>query len=275
MNDNGKTWLQKIIREPFVHFLLLGGLLYYMYVRYSKPEQETLAVTKQKEEYLIKTEEQNLGRSLSSSERKQLIDQYVDDEILLREAYKQGLDQGDPYIRKRLTDKMKFSLYDQVNSPDDDILRNYYENHKDHYAAGVRISFEQIFYDKLQYDTIRDKDKILDALNGSAEPENSGGEFPGEDKFENLSRMELIRLFGTSFATAIQKFPAGVWYGPVSSKQGVHYVRITDKQITEYLPLEVIKPAVLNDYIQEQQRSDLRHKIDSLKSGYKITIEPF
>ncbi len=274
MNQIWKKRWKKVLSEPFVHFALLGGLLYLLYINFSKPDPETIIITKQKIEDLHKVQEQKLGRPPGTAERQQFLDKYIDDEVLLREAYKQGFDQSDPYIRKRMIDKMKFSLYDNMTPPGNKVLLEYYENHKEKYASGIKISFEQVYFTKVQYDTLKDKDGILSALNEGTAPGNFGTVFPGGNKFENRSQMELIPIFGTSFVTAIGKFPVGKWHGPVTSKRGIHFVRITDKQITGYLPFEVIKPVVLNDYIQQEQQAELQHKIDSLKAGYKILIEP-
>ncbi len=275
MAHTGKKWWQKIIREPLVHFLLLGGALYLIYTHFSTAGAETFLVSGQTTGYLIRAEEKKMGRKLSPAERSRLIDNYIDEEILLREAYKQGMDRSDPYIRKRLIDKMKFSLYSQSFRPDDQTLRRYYEKHKENYASGIRISFDQIFFTREQYDTLKNKEHLETVLNSDTDPSIQGSPFPQGKRFENRSKMELIRIFGTSFVNRIQKFPAGRWYGPVASKQGIHWVKITGKQITGYLPFEAVKPSVMNDYIQQRQQAEWEHKIDSIKSGYRIIIEPF
>lgn len=269
------SWWRQIIREPFVHFVLLGGLLYLLYINFSKPGPTTIVISKQKTQNLIGALEQELGRSLTKAERKQLLEEYVDEEVLLQEAYKQGMDQNDPRIRKRMIDKMKFSLYKTTETPNEKALRTFYEKHKKQYAAGEKISFEHIFFTKSLFKRQNDIDSILSLLNHDANPESFGTEFPVGREFASRSRMELIRIFGTSFVNKLENLPLNRWYGPIDSKQGIHFVRVKAKHITGYLPFDAVKPSVLNDYIQWQQKSELQHKIDSIKSGYKIIIEPF
>jgi len=269
------NWWYWISKEPFVHFIVLGSLLYLLYSNFSKPSTDTIVVTTQKAENLIDEREKKSGRALTVTEQNQLLEEYIENEILFREAYKQGMDQSDPFIRRQMIDKMRFSLYDTFESPDDQTLLSYYKTHKNDYATEIKISLEEICFTLEQFEKIQDKDNILIELNKSTKPEFSDVDLPKKQILENQSRIELIHHFGTSFTIKLEKIPVGKWSGPLYSKHGVNYVRITAKQIAGYLPFDAVKPRVINDYIQWQQVSELKPKLDSIKSGYKIIVEPY
>lgn len=272
-NKKMYIWWHKISKEPFVHFIVLGGLLYLLYLNFSKPGPDTIVVTTQKAEHLIGESEKKLGRTLTATEQKQLLEEYIENEMLFREAYKQGMDQSDPFIRKQMIDKMRFSLYDTFKSPDDQTLLSYYKTHKNDYATGEKISLEHICFTSEQFEEIQNKDDILIELNKGLKPVSS--DFDNQQVLENQSRIELIHKFGTSFTIKLEKIPVGKWSGPLDSKHGVHYVRITAIQNTGYLPFDAVRLRVANDYIQWQQASELEPKIDSIKSEYKIIVESY
>ncbi len=275
MNKKMYIWWHRISKEPFVHFIVLGSLLYLLYSNFSKPGPDTIVVTTQKAENLIGEGEKKLGRTLTTAEQKQILEEYIETEMLLREAYKQGMDQSDPFIRKQMIDKMRFSLYDTFESPDDQTLFSYYITHKNDYATGEKISLEHICFASEQFEEIQDKDDILIELNKGLTPVFSEVDFPARQILENQSRIELIHHFGVSFTIKLEKISAGRWSGPLDSKHGVHYVRITAKQNTGYLPFDAVKLRVVNDYIQWQQASELKPKVDSIRSEYKIIVESY
>lgn len=111
-------------RLPVVHFLLLGGLLYAGQVFVSagraptgvpgSPERVVLSRTQIRE--LDRTWERRTGRLPSDAERRALIRQAVDEELLYREALVLRLDEGNPSVRRRLVMSMGFLSEDPLDA---------------------------------------------------------------------------------------------------------------------------------------------------------------
>jgi hypothetical protein len=126
------TWL----REPLVHFLLIGAALFGIFALWGGP-----AVPPPGQYQIILTPEiiQNLDLSFTRAARRPptpaehagLVDTYIREEILDREARALGLDLNDTLVRRQLSDKMEFYLQDTATPPQptDAQLQDYLDQH--------------------------------------------------------------------------------------------------------------------------------------------------
>ena len=83
----------------------------------------------------------------SSPELKGLIDQYVKEEILSREAIQLGLDQNDTVIRRRLQQKMEFIADDlaAATEPTEAELADYLTTHPEDFRQEPSFTFLHVF----------------------------------------------------------------------------------------------------------------------------------
>jgi hypothetical protein len=100
----------RLLREPLVHFLLLGALLFALHALVSgeTPRRDVVVVTRGRIDGLVAQFAALHGRSPDAAERSGLIQDWVREEILCREAVALGLDREDAVIRDRLRQKMEF-----------------------------------------------------------------------------------------------------------------------------------------------------------------------
>jgi hypothetical protein len=91
-------------REPLIHFAALAALLFLTYGALKPSEQEPVVIERATLEQLEEEHAALLGRPLTEEERQSLIERAVDDAVLLREAYKRGLDQ-DAVVERHLVQK--------------------------------------------------------------------------------------------------------------------------------------------------------------------------
>ena len=112
--------MKKVLREPLVHFLLLGACLFLVYGRMSKPrtgdEPGRIIVTQGQIKNLIDGFTRAWQRPTTPDELAELVRDRVREEVYCREAVALGLDQDDTIIRRRLRQKMEF-LSDDVTGP--------------------------------------------------------------------------------------------------------------------------------------------------------------
>jgi hypothetical protein len=134
-------------------------------------------------------------------------------------------------------------------------------------------SFRHIFYTDTHYQQIENKADVLVQLNQDGSPGEPVDVFNGGEVFREYTRFDLIREFGMNFANVVDQADTGRWIGPVTSKHGVHFVRILEIQGREFLPYESVKTYLANDYIQELQEKNFQTKFDSLKNKYILEIE--
>ncbi len=103
--------MKRLLKEPLVHFLVLALLLFAIDYVFSSSQKERIVVDQQSIDYLIKQRADLELRELSAEEKQETIESYIDDEILLREAYKRGLNNNDSRMRRNMILKMRGLLF--------------------------------------------------------------------------------------------------------------------------------------------------------------------
>jgi hypothetical protein len=109
----------KFLREPLTQFVLLGAALFGIFslvgkLNIEKPAQIT--ITPAKIDELVKGYKLDFKKSPTPAEVDHLIDDYIREEVLCREAWAEQLDRDDRVIRARLRQKMEF-LNDSAEDP--------------------------------------------------------------------------------------------------------------------------------------------------------------
>src|SRR4030095_5155173 len=101
--------MQRALREPLIHFLGAGALLFVFHAFVSEshaPAAGRIVVSAAQVENLRAVFQKTWQRSPSPEEQQGLIDGYVREEVLYREGLALGLDRDDPLIRRRVRQKV-------------------------------------------------------------------------------------------------------------------------------------------------------------------------
>lgn len=111
------------LREPLVHFLALGALLFgaTALLHRAPPEDpvaapERIVVSAGLRENFVLNFARNNGRAPTDAELAVAIEEYVREEVLCREARALGLDRDDPAVRRRLRQRMEFAAEDAAGA---------------------------------------------------------------------------------------------------------------------------------------------------------------
>lgn len=264
------NWFKQALREPLVHFLAAGSVLFLVMGQFGGQDSLDRRITIDEAEVtrLATQWEQTWRRPPSVEELDNLIRDYIKEEVYFREAMRLGLDADDPVIRRRLRAKMEFLATAQVQNmePTDAALNAYYNKHKARYAEKPAFSFDQIFAG----DDEGDAKYILRALNAGrpvkAEPLSVDGSMD-KAPFDDVERQ-----FGDVFANSLRSLPVGRWSGPVQSGFGWHAVRIRNVVAAETPPLAAVRQRVANDWSAETQAKREAEAYQALLDGYDIRI---
>ena len=104
-----KPFSTSLLKSPTLHFILLGMVAFTAYSYLKPPDRETIQVTTQTIDALIQQQESITQNPVSPDGRQLIVDSHIEDEVLLREAYKRGFDKNDYRVRKRLLNIMRSS----------------------------------------------------------------------------------------------------------------------------------------------------------------------
>ncbi len=270
-----------ILREPLVHFLALGALLFIIYgfLGGDEERQNEIIVSEGTVDHLIELWIRTRQRPPTRQELRGIIDDYVIEEILYREGKALGLDQDDTIIRRRLRQKMEFLADDvaDLKEPAEEELQAFLDENPDRFRVDSRLTFEHIFFNVDRRgetsldDAVSTRDRLVAGYDG--DPRELGDGIPLPFKLEASSTREIASMFGLDFAQGVVELPIGEWAGPVQSGYGLHIVRIS-----EYVPgrapeLTEVREFVVREW-SAQRRVEVKNQFyDSFKERYKITIE--
>jgi len=277
------TSLRRLLREPLVHFLLLGAALFAWYAWSgggTGPGSNRIVLTSGQVDYLAKGFERTWQRPPTEAELKGLIDDWVKEEIATREAMAMGLDRDDVVMRRRLRQKLEFLVEDVVDQapPSDAELEAWLAGHADAYRSEPQVAFRQVY---VSVDR-RGEAAEAEARRLLAELERSGGEAPVAELGDRLmlpselpltDRREIAARFGEAFANAVVALAPGRWSGPVPSGFGLHLVFVTERVDGRLPSLAEVRPAVERDFAAERRRQQLATLYERLLEKYTVVIE--
>ncbi len=245
--------LLRLLREPLLHFLAIGGLIFVLFAAMSEPGPEptdTIVVGPERIERLAKGFQAVWRRPPTDDELRAIIDDFVREEVYYREALTLGLDRNDTVVRRRLRQKMEF-LTDsgaELLEPAAGELEAYLAANEQTFRVGPRLAFEQIYLGETP-----DPESItrsLSALQSDPLTDRSAlGERTLLPAQLSLSPPEAVDgVFGKGFFERLAELTPRVWAGPVGSAYGVHLVRIGESLAGRTPPLEEIRDNVLRDW---------------------------
>jgi len=271
--------LKRILGEPFLHFLTLGAVVFALFgaIGEGAPggSESTIRISEARVGQIKAAFRQVWRRDPTAAETQGLIDDYIREEVLYREALALGLDRNDPVIRKRLRYKIEF-LADSgaaLMDPGDQVLRQFLEDNADDYRVVPRIAFRQIYLGERPGQAEVEKIRVAAA---QIDPD-SGHERLGQStllpaEIALASPREIDSAFGTGFFSALQDRPRGAWIGPVTSGFGMHLVQVTAMEPGRLPELAEIRGVVLRDW-QAGRAEDIRDmQFHELRSRYDIEI---
>ncbi|AWW72889.1 hypothetical protein CD351_00440 [Erythrobacter sp. KY5] len=254
-------------REPLIHFLALGAIIYVALTWGGTPvdpASRIITVGPERQAQLAFGFERMMGRAPTDAELDAAIDRYVRDEVLYREALRLGLDQGDAVVRQRMVSKMDMSasLAAELADPSEALLRSYFEENAAQYAGEPRLTFEQALFA-----TERDARRALAA--GSVE--GSATSLP--KTVTAMSASEVQARFGEQFGRNLAELETDdAWQGPIPSGFGWHLVRFTQRTAQDP-KFEAVREQVVNDWRSAETAARKERAFEVLQGAYRIEID--
>jgi len=278
------------LREPLVHFVVIGLAIFLFYDLRRAPEvtadsvppvSRRVAVSEAKLRELMVIFEQNKGRKPSREELSVAADEWVRDEILARSALLAGLDRNDPVIRQRLVKLMQWYLAGSTanGEPSEEELRRYFEANQERYRTANSVVFEQIYFStaKRGPTALTDANTTLASFQAGiqtgVEVAIGHGDSMGDDKVEEeLQRgnpQEFAAKFGKPFSDTVLKLPFDRWSGPYQSPVGWHVVR---RHRPENPTFEEMRLKVRSELLAERLKASPETGFEALRKRYDVEI---
>jgi hypothetical protein len=276
--------MKRIIKEPLLHFLLLGAGLFMAYGLISEPGSSNvpgkIVVTVGQIEHLAAGFAKTWQRPPTDSEIKGLVDDWVREEIATREAIALGLDKDDTVIRRRLRQKLEFVSDDIAaqTEPTDADLNAYLQTHPDSFHVEPRFTFSQVYLDPAKHGTTRARDiaQVLAQLNqagAKADVSALGDSLLLKPTFQSTPQSEIAKQFGEKFAAKLADLKTGQWLGPVESGYGMHLVLVSERTEGGQPELADVRDVVRREWANARRMEGNAKFYAELLKRYSVTIE--
>src|SRR3981081_3420142 len=191
-----------LLREPLVHFLILGAVLLFtsnLVNKRTRGDTRKSIVTQGQIEHLEDTFTRANQRPPTEQEMEGLLRDYIREEVYYREALVLGLDRDDVPIRQRLRQKMEFISEDVAAQaqPTEEQLRSYLKNHPDKFRVDQSFSFIQVYLnpDRHGNHVAHDAQQLLAKLDrgGKVKISELGDPFLLDPKCDDVSSNDVTK----------------------------------------------------------------------------------
>jgi len=263
------------LREPLLHFLLIGLALFLLFGQASPGERDSrrIVIGQGQVDALVSQYQSTWSRPPTQPELQALIDVYVRDEILYREGVALGLDQDDAVIKRRV--RQKFELIaeeDNRSEPTDEDLRTYMKAHPAAFVQSAVVSFDQVYFDP----SVASPDDVAAAkaaLRKGSSPVSFGQASMLPRRIDSTSLEPVARDFGDSFARQVGSIPTGQWIGPIVSGIGLHLVRVRSRSAPALPPLDQVRNAVVREWESDRRTRAKDANLRKLREDYDVVVE--
>jgi hypothetical protein len=283
------------VREPILHFLLLGLGLFIVYSWLNPDEAiDSRVIEINREslgqfiEFRTRSFNGNAGEKLDSLSPKALsdiVDQYITEEALYRRALNYGMDRQDYVIKRRLVQKMEF-LAEGTKSPVNTLtsadLEQFYAQHQADYEVPAAVTFTHVFISVDRHGPASKSMalEMLARLNNRNvrfdQAPNFGDRFPYQLNYVEKTQDEVGGHFGRVMAS--QLFDLAVeqqaWQGPLSSAFGEHLVLLTRKQVARIPGLDEVRNQIATELQRQRETERKKAVIETMISEFEVKIDP-
>jgi len=271
--------LSAIVREPIVIFTAIAGLLFLTNAVISPEDfsQQTDRVEVSEGRIVQLAESYRLltGRAPEAHELRNLIADFVDEEIAYREAVAMGLDRDDTVIRRRLRQKLEFVKLDTatVGSPTEEELRDWFGRNIDRYKVPERRALQVVtFIEDFGSPTVR-AEVALPKLRAGSLPDRLGDSTLLPEALPLTSETGVARQFGDELAAAAFAAPVGRWIGPFKSNYGAHLVYVRKTAASHAPNFDRLRERILEDYTRAREAEALERIWRQMRARYDVVID--
>ena len=258
------------LREPLLHFVVLGGLLFavdsVLVGRADDPH--TILVGANVDSEAVESFEQARGRKPNDKELEALHRVWLDNEVLYREGLAMQVDRGDDAIRERVIFKALSVIDANVKLPpvDEQVLRDWFENHRDKYDEPMRYDFQEaVLSGDNSEAAVR---SFVSMLNSGV----SGDAQAGLRVFKGRPLNSLIQTYGEDFPKALAAMRPGEWRA-VKTGSGWRAVQLTATTPAKPAAFETVQGIVLQDWRDAIAAEQRTAAVRALAKKYQIKYE--
>lgn len=273
---------RSLLREPLVHFLALGALLFVIGWATGDeqgPMGSRIVVSPGQIDRLASSFAATWQRPPTEGELQGLVEDHIREEVYFREALALGLDRDDIIIRRRLRQKVEFLTQDLADAvePTDEELQAFLDENVDDYRIPDVYTFSQRLFR-----TDADRQAARRAAQGAWEaladptapaPGPAGQPSMLPERLDGVPSREVARVMGEQFLDGLAEAPVGRWSPPIESGYGLHLVYVHERVEGRPPTLDEVRPMVVRDWAT-RQRTEVNDAVyEEMLARYTVVME--
>ena len=258
------------LREPLLHFVLLGGLIFGVDALLvdKKDDPRAIVYSQEADDDARRVFREARGRDPNPDELAALRRAWLDNEVLYREGLALQVDRGDAAIRERVIFKALSVVNTSVALPpfDDERLRAWFNMNRAKYEEPARFDFQE---------AVRSGDVSEMMVRAFVAELNDG--VPGDADarlrvFKGRPRTNLVHSYGPGFAEALEAAVPGQWQAlPTSS--GWRAIQLETIALPEPASFERLRGVVLQDWTDATLAEQRSAAVRALSTKYRVKMD--
>jgi len=268
--ERSETAWPNWLREPLLHFVLLGGLLFLAdHLLISRSDDpHTIVVGAAVDAEAKEVFKAARGREPNAEELAALRRVWLDNEVLYREGLALQVDKGDTAIRERVIFKALSVVDANTKLPkfDDAVLRQWFDKHRERYDDPARFDFQEaVLAGDNSEATVR---AFVAELNGGA---------PGDAKaglrvFKGRPHNNLVQSYSEEFAKALEASPVGEWRA-YKTREGWRAIRLDAMTPPKPADFDALRGVVQQDWTDATLSEQRSAAVQQLAKKYTVKFE--
>lgn len=307
---HGAVTMRALIRQPLLHFVVLGGLLFALEraspVDTAPATDPVVHLDAAAQQRLRGEWRQLLGRAPGDDEWQAQLAREIDAELLFAEALRLELDVTDPVVRERLLMNMRFAFPGRRAS-EDALLFEARALGMSRSDPVVRRRLLQVMERRLQVPVVPDEATLRAYVNAHAArygrpprhgfrqiwfadadderitavqaallrgeaPQASGDAFLFGARQPPASEAELAQRYGAAFAEAIAAAPPNRWTGPLRSAFGTHFIFVESRTAARPPDFATVAGMAAAAWAVEQREARRQAALQALRARYRVEL---
>lgn len=262
-------------REPLVHFLVLGGALFgvaFALAEEPEPPPTRIVLSAAHRDELEQQWRDRTGTEPTEADVDLMVRQWIDREILFREALAMELHQDDMVVRNQVISKLTIAYQNLAEAPEptDAELQAYLADNRATYSEPARYDVVHVFAPsgdgaKAQVEA------YLAEVEAGADPLKVGPRYPKGRRFRLRSRKNLVAVFGETFADELIAQDVGEWKVRKSDR-GWHAIQIKKRHAPEPADFDKLRDQLESDFERNYRQGDVRRQVLRLRETYEVQL---
>jgi hypothetical protein len=291
------TLIRRILTEPLVGFLAIGLGLFVVFdffaTEQEDPDARVIVVDREAlldfVQFRSRAFEPEFAAtrldSMTEGELALLIEDFVREEALHREALALGMDANDYIIKQRMIQKIEFintGLITAAVDLSDTDIDAFFEAKKDDYFIDPYVTFTHVFFDNERHgsaEAARLAAEKLEELNSTparfSDAPRHGDRFLYHVNYVERDLAYIASHFGEAMTRAVFDLETSEteWAGPFRSPYGSHLVMLAAKTEGRYPALDEVAEIVRDDARRDKINALSDDAIEAIVGTYEVRVD--